>query len=151
VPTDRGLDDEALLASGCGWCNEQARAFVRLCQICGMPGRVIHLWGQNHTIAEFYADGRWALADGTYQFVVPGKDGKLLSVAQCHDGAEGQRAYAQAKYRRVQQMLAMSDAELGFTKADEAAKWRESMAPLSVEELAGRKVGFGAVNYPLPR
>jgi len=58
VPPDRNLDDEALLESGSGWCNKQARVFIRLCQVMGIPARMIHLFGQNHTIAEFYAEDR---------------------------------------------------------------------------------------------
>src|SRR6185369_9136064 len=84
VRADRNLDDEALLASGCGWCNEQTRVFVRLCQVAGIPARIVHLFGQNHTVAEFHADGRWALADATNIFVVPAREGteRLLSAAQ---------------------------------------------------------------------
>lgn len=150
VRADRNLDDEALLASGCGFCNEQARVFIRLCQVCGIPARMIHLWGQNHTVAEFYADGRWALADATNLFVAPGKDGKLLSAAQCHDGAAGQRLYAEAKQRRLREMAGLSDAQLGFTDPDRARQWREEAAKPIVDELATREVGFGVINYPLP-
>jgi len=91
VPPDRNLDDEALLESGSGWCNEQARVFIRLCQVMGIPARMIHLFGQNHTIAEFYAEDRWIMADTSYFFAVPGKDGTWLSAAACHDRGEGQR------------------------------------------------------------
>jgi len=34
---NRGLDDDGLLASRTCWCNEQARVFVRLCQVAGIP------------------------------------------------------------------------------------------------------------------
>jgi len=153
VKADRNLDDadEALLTTGCGWCNEQARVFVRLCQVSGIPARVIHLFGQGHTVAEFYADGRWAMADASNFFVAAGADGKLLSAAQCNDGGEGQRAYAQAKLRRIREMLAMSDQELGFTTTEQARKWRESNAKFSVDELEALEIGFGVINYPLPR
>jgi len=152
VRADRNLDDAdgALLATGCGWCNEQARVFIRLCQVSGIPARLIHLFGQNHTVAEFHADGRWALADASNFFVAPGTDGLLLSVAQCHDGGAGQRAYAVAKHRRIQEMLAMSDEELGFANPAQVRKWRDENAGFSVEELAAREVGFGVINYPLP-
>lgn len=146
---DRNLDDEALLASGCGWCNEQARVFARLCQVSGIPARIIHLFGQNHTIAEFYADGRWALADASNMFVVRGPDGKLLSVADCHDGAAGQHAYAVTKAARMAELLKMSDQELGMT-ADTAKKYREKPS-LSIDELSTRKIAFGVMNYPLPK
>lgn len=154
---DRGLDDEPLLASGSGWCNEQARVFIRLCQVSGIPARMVHLFGQNHTVAEFFADGRWALADTSNFFVVPdpaaanGSGLRLLSAAQSHDRGPGQRAYAEARQRRGREMLAMTDAELGFTTSAQATKWREAEARLSVDELAQREIGFGVMNVPLPR
>ena len=155
---DRNLEDEPLLASGSGWCNEQARVFIRLCQVSGIPARMVHLFGQNHTVAEFHADGRWALADTSNFFVVPNPAAgtnstgpRLLSAAQCHDRGPGQRAYAEARQRRGQEMLALSDAELGFTTAAPAVKWRAAESKLSVDELAKREVGFGVINVPLPR
>lgn len=150
VPPDRNLDDEALLATGCGWCNEQARVFIRLCQVCGIQARMIHLFGENHTVSEFFADGRWALADSSNFFVAAGPDGHLLSAAQCHDRGEGQRSYAEAKQRRMLELAAMSDAELGFKDSAAAARWREQTLKPFVEELAVREIGFGVINYPLP-
>ena len=151
VPANRGLEDEALLATGSGFCNEQARVLIRLCQVCGIPARMIHLFGQGHTVAEFCADGQWALADASNFFVVPGADGGLLSAAQCHDGAEGQRRYAETKCRRMRELLTMSDEELGYTNPATATRWRESTLKLSADELAVRDIGFGVINYPLPR
>ena len=155
---DRNLEDEPLLASGSGWCNEQARVFIRLCQVSGIPARMVHLFGQNHTVAEFHAEGRWAVADTSNFFVVPDPASggnvtelRLLSAAQCHDRGPGQRAYATARQRRGKEMLAMSDAELGFKNPAQAAKWRAAEAKFSVEELAQREVGFGVINGPLPR
>jgi len=156
VGPSRNLDDEALLASGCGWCNEQARVFIRLCQVAGIPARMIHLFGQNHTVAEFYADGHWALADATNFFVVPATntrvaDDKLLSVAECHDGSVGQQTYAEAKRRRMNELIKMSDAELGFKTPGQARRWRAAEEAWTVDELARRTIGFGVVNYPLPK
>jgi hypothetical protein len=47
VDGNRNLDDEALLASGCGWRNEQARVFIRLCQVNGIPARMLHPGGDS--------------------------------------------------------------------------------------------------------
>lgn len=151
VPTDRNLLDEALLASGSGWCNEQSRVFIRLCQVSGLQGRNVHLFGQNHSTAEFYADGRWVWADATYWFIARAADGRPLSAAECHDGGAGQRAYAKAKVARMQELMRLSDAELGFAKAQDAAQWREQTARMTVDEIATRRIGFGVVNYPLPK
>ena len=147
---DRNLDDEALLASRCGWCNEQARVFIRLCQVSGLQGRLIHLYGQNHTIAEFYADGAWALADASSLFVAAGPDGRLLSAAACHDGAANQRCYAEAKVRRMREMCGWSREALGFADDDAAQRWRDNAARLEVDELATREIHFGVMNTPLP-
>lgn len=151
VKANRGLDDEALLATGCGFCNEQARVFIRLCQVAGIPARMIHLFGQGHTVAEFYADGHWALADASNFFVVPGKEGRLLSAAQCHDRGEGQRLYAEAKQRRMQELVRLSDQDVARGDAVQAAKWRSQNEKPFAEELAVREVGFGVINYPLPK
>lgn len=148
---DRNLEDEALLASGSGWCNEQARVFIRLCQVLGIQARMIHLFGQSHTIAEFYADGRWVMADASNFFVAPGRDGFLLSAVQCHDRGEGQRAYAEAKQKRIGELLKMTDAELGFKDPAAAAKFRGRNAGDIVAALAVSDVGFGVMNVPLPK
>ena len=158
VRADRNLEDEPLLASGSGWCNEQARVFIRLCQVIGVPARMVHLFGQNHTVAEFYADGRWALADTSNFFVVPAParvaetaESVLLSAAQCHDRGPGQRAYAEARHRRGRALLAQTDEALGFKSPAAAVKWREAEARVSVGEVAVREIGFGVMNVPLPR
>lgn len=149
---DRNLDDEALIKSGCAWCNEQARVFIRLCQVSGIPARMVHLFGQNHTVAEFYADGRWVMADASNFFVAAGTDGKLLSAAQCHDQGAGQRAYAEAKKRRMLELPAMSDGELGFGDPQKAEAFRKQARSFDAIALASRKdLAFGIINYPLPR
>jgi hypothetical protein len=48
-------------------------------------------------------------------------------------------------------MANLSDEELGFKDAAAAAKWREGVRKPFAEELATRDVGFGVVNYPLPK
>lgn len=150
IPTNRNLMDEALLASGGGWCNEQARVFVRLCQVAGLQGRIVHLFGQNHTIAEFYADGRWVLADTSYLFVVRDKQGNLLSAADCHDGGPGQRAYSSAKQRRLQQLAGMSATRLNATSAWLKHFRRECRAFEAGALAKDRMIRFGVINYPLP-
>ena len=151
VTGTRNLDDEALLQSGCGWCNEQGRVFIRLCQLNGMPARLIHLFGQHHTTAEFCADGKWAFSDVTFGFVARGKDGKLLSVAESHDQGEGQRYYAQAKAKRMRELAAWTDEQMHMTPA-RAAAFRDNALSFDPDEFSARKdLAFGVMNYPLPR
>jgi transglutaminase-like putative cysteine protease len=38
---DRNMTEEQILRSGYGWCNEQARLFSALTQICGIPSRLV--------------------------------------------------------------------------------------------------------------
>lgn len=151
VPPNRNLMDEELLATGSGWCNEQARVLVRLCQVAGMQGRIIHLFGQSHTVAEIFADGRWVFVDATNIFVARGSDGQLLSASAVHDGGEGQRAYAEAKKQRLMQMHDMPAAELGVTSEEEMAKHQASWQAFDVEKIASSdELSFGVINYPLP-
>lgn len=150
VATGRNLDDEQLFASGCGWCNEQARVFITLCHILGLPARLVHLFYADnvtgHTVAEFHADGRWAMADVSYGVVFPGRDGKLLSAAACH--MQENRPFVESAYRtRYQQVAAMSDADLGGPgkaaafRATADTAWRE---PANLD-------WFAVVNHSTPR
>ena len=154
VSGGRGLDDEALLASGQGYCNEQARVFIRLCQINGIPARIVHLFYSDketgHTIAEFHADGRWAMADATYFCVFPDEDGALLSAADCHDGGEGQRLAGEAYIRRLQDILPLSDEELNLPPHRDVAAWREEFGRKTAADFSAQLWRFAVINYPLP-
>ncbi len=154
VASDRNLDDESLLRSRQGWCNEQARVFVRLCQVSGIPARIVQLFYADgktgHCIAECHADGRWAMADATYLCVFPDAEGRLLSAAQCHDKGEGQKRCGMAYYKRYQEILGLSDAEINAGDAEATAKWRAAFAAHTAKELSARLYCFGVINYPLP-
>ena len=150
VRPDRNLMDEALLASGGGWCNEQARVFIRLCQVAGLQGRMVHLFGQSHTISEFYADGRWVQADTSYLFVSRDEKGNLLSAAACHDRGAGQLAYARAKAQRLQQLAKMSARQLNIDPKDLKAE-RQELRAFDANALAKRTdLALGFINDPLP-
>lgn len=148
VRRDRNLDDEALFASGAGWCNEQSRIFVRMCQINGIPARLVQLFYSDtltgHCVAEFYADGRWSMADATWFCVIPGPHGELLSAAQCHDRAEGQKYCGRAYHECFQEINKWAD-KVNLEAANRSADWN-----LSSEELAEKMNCFGIINYPLP-
>ena len=154
VSANRNLDDEALLASGSGWCNEQARIFVRLCQVSGIPARIIQLFYSDeksgHCIAEFYADGRWCMADATWFCVFPGEDGHLLSAAQCHDGGKNQEWCGHAYEKRWAELLTLSDESVNFNTPEETRVWRESLRKEDARSLADKHYYFGIINYPLP-
>ena len=155
VPGDRNLDDETLLKRGLGWCNEQARVFIRLCQINGIPARICHTHYSDtttgHCIAECYVAGRWRMADASWFCVFPGPDEQLLSAAQCHDGGAGQQHCGLAYYRRMQELLKLSDADLNFASQQAAAEWRQSVAGQTADDFARKMHCFSLINYPLPR
>ncbi len=166
IPKDRGLDDQALLRSGRGWCNEQARVFVRLCQVAGIPARLILLFYSpppgGHVIAEFYADGRWSMADASFLCVFPDADGHLMSAAECH-GAGKMRA-GEAYFRRLQEMTTYSDERMVGAKfplqpdqaqrdryvAQRAESMRKQYRTQTPKALADQLWVFGVMNYPLP-
>jgi hypothetical protein len=150
VDTRRNLSDEMLYLSGCAWCNEQVRAFIAMCHILSIPARIIHLFYADtitgHTVAEFYADGRWAMADASYLVVFADRERRLMSAAQCH--LQQNRPLIDAAYRnRYQQIAARSDADLGGPesaatfRATVGTAWRE---PANLD-------WFAVINHYTPR
>ncbi len=164
---NRGLSDDGLLNSRTCWCNEQARMFVRLCQVSGIPARMIFLFYSNppsgHVIAEFYADGRWCMADASYLCVFPDADGRLMSAAECH-GA-GKLLAGEAYCRRLRELAAHSDewmvggrfpkqgdpAARGKQVAEYAAGLRKDYLSQTPKSQADQLWVFGVMNYPLPK
>lgn len=160
VRADRNCDDESLLKSGVGPCNEQTRAFIRLCQVCGIPARLIQLFysdtNSGHCIAEFYAEGGWRMADASWLCVFPDANGRLLSAEECHDRGEGQKHAGLAFFKRFQELLAFSPEELGLGDENVAANGETNLqywtriSGRSAEALAAELHCFGVMNYPLP-
>lgn len=152
---NRNLSDDELLASGVGWCNEQARVFIRLCQVSDIPARLVHLFYSTektgHCVAEFYADGQWSLADATWLCVFPDENGNLLSAAECHDSEAGLAILGRVYFQRWQELLALSDAELNRGSAEKNAEFRKKIAIETPESLAQLHYHFALINYPLPQ
>jgi hypothetical protein len=167
LPPDRGLDDEDLLESGYGWCNEQARVFVRLCQVSGIPARMVFLQFGNgnggvgtngHVIAEFYADGGWCMADASWFTVFPGFNGKLMSALQCHQPANSARV-GEAYIARWKELLTWTDDQLcgHVFKGDTPAQSQITDAGREERNVLKNKIEngykhfiFSVLNYPLP-
>jgi transglutaminase-like putative cysteine protease len=78
---DRNFTEEQLVDSCRGWCNEQTRVFVALCEVMEIPARLNFVFHVNevcgHTCAEVYLDGRWVFFDITFQVVVELPNGQL--------------------------------------------------------------------------
>lgn len=159
VRPDRNLDDESLLQSGVGGCNEQTRVFIRLCQVCGIPARLIQLFysdGTGHCIAEFHSGEGWHMADASWFCVFPDANGHLLSAAQCHDRGEGQRSAGKAYFDRFQELLALPKESLGLgnetmsSPEETNLQYWTRISARSAETLAAEFYVFGVINYPLP-
>lgn len=167
-PDNRGADDESLLASGKGWCNEQARVFVRLCHVAGIPARLIFLTYTpprgGHVVAEFHADGRWCMADASWFCVFPGQGGRLMSAEQCHLDREHRLMAARAYQKRFRALHDLSDerlvgkkyahlddpAEREATVREVAAEMRRKFFQRTLEDIADELWCFGVMPYPLP-
>ncbi len=155
IPGDRALTDEELLASGNAWCNEQSRVFVRLCQVAGIPARMIFLnYSErsaqesglpSHVISEFYAEGRWSLADPTFSVLFPHPDGHLMSAAECHDGGKGQTLAQQHYEKRLREINKSEDKDFGCDPVNN----RMSLQKL-IHVVFYQLDRFQVMNYPLP-
>jgi hypothetical protein len=172
VPNDRALDDRQLLATGCGYCNEQARLFVRLCQVAGVPARIVFLFyldetsettAGGHVVTEFATRDGWAMADTSYFVVFPDDEGALLNAADCHRPENRERVRA-AYAQRGSMLQELSDEALvgrrfahlpdGPERRRAVADYADSKRPPAdpgAAEWGGRDPGvFGVQNYPLP-
>jgi len=170
--SDRAMDDDALLASRKAWCNEQARVFVRMCQVAGVPARMLFLFydsGASHVLSEFYADGHWALADSSYICVFPDKDGRLMSADECINDPDKNLRAGEAYSRRLKEIGRLSDEELvgcqftdkpygkaqdekarGAVIKEAADQMRKRFFRKSSQQLADELWRFGVLPYPLP-
>lgn len=97
---DRGLSEEGLLASGRGYCNEQSRVFLALCQVLEIPSRLCFLYHANticgHVATEVWLEGRWAFFDVSFLVHARLPDGRL---AEGRELAGPYRELAHAVYR----------------------------------------------------
>jgi hypothetical protein len=66
--------EEWVILHGVGDCASHARVFVILCQIVGIPARIVQLQ-YNHTVAEAYLDGKWSYCDALYGKMLFHKEG----------------------------------------------------------------------------
>ncbi len=163
---DRNLDEDGLLASGTAWCNEQARVFTRLCQIAGIPARLIFLFYDDgksgHVVSEFYADERWSMADASRCCVLRGKDGRLMSAAECHADDSSKALADRAYLARIRAVFSMPDEVLAGrdVPGDPSDPRRGEALAARVAKLRadfdrptpyfGRLWAFGVMNNPMP-
>jgi hypothetical protein len=162
---DRNLDDEALVATGTGFCNEQARVYVRLCQVAGIPARMVFTWyeqGGGHVIAEFHDGKRWAMVESTYLCAFPDDDGRLLSAADSLDAAN-RPIVARAYQQCLRRILNLNDEGLvgGYfpDRGDPARQEKVAQRAGKVRATLEQQLATGLhsaitfvmlLNYPLP-
>lgn len=82
IPDDRGAVAEELMESGVGACNETARAMVALCQVAGLPSRVVFASAPRdaHVVCEVLVSGKWVLVDPSQEYIFRRKDGTPISI-----------------------------------------------------------------------
>ena len=72
LPKDRGLTEEAIIESGYGWCNEQARVLCGLTQVIGVPSRLVFAGNPDkkygHVETEVYLPEGWMLIDQSFGY-----------------------------------------------------------------------------------
>ncbi|MDD5705696.1 MAG: transglutaminase-like domain-containing protein [Kiritimatiellae bacterium] len=100
---DRALDEEGIVASGYGWCNEQARVFCVLTQVAGLASRLVFAGnpkaGYGHVIAEVLLPEGWLAADQSFGFLFLHGDRPVRAVDIYREPAC--RAFFSPRYRAV--------------------------------------------------
>jgi len=143
VPPDRSLTEEELIESGVGWCNEQTRVFIALCEVMEIPARLCFLFHENtrcsHTTAEAYVDGRWAWIDVSFEVTVELPDGRL---AEARELSGPQRDLAHQAYREPLR----SHYERMLPFVEDAPGWNRFDRP-SVERGGDLLAYIGICNY----
>lgn len=154
VSADRNLSEEGILASGRGWCNEQARVFVRLCQILGIPARLVHLFysslGGGHTVVEYLDPNGWCMADATYACDYRKQDGRPISAALCHGDAQCNARYGEILDQKVSTLLKVAQEVTDPHARKRLVRWMEIHGNTSPQFQASRLHTFAIINYPLP-
>jgi hypothetical protein len=80
-----GGTEEQILARGSGWCTDVARVACALCQVVGLPCRIVDLFDleqaySGHVIIEAYRAGTWGAADSSTGVVYRRPDGQPATV-----------------------------------------------------------------------
>lgn len=143
IPKDRGASEEDIITSGSGWCNEQSRVFMALCQTMNIPTRVCFLVHANsrcgHTASEVFLDGRWVFFDVTFRVTVELSTGEL---AEGRDLSGKYRHLAHQSYRpRLEDYYSCA---LPFVEQEPG--WRSSDRP-QVERGGDLLNAIGISNY----
>ena len=77
-----GGPEEELIKKGERYCERVARLMCGLCDIAGIPARVIFHLSGGHLTSEVYTDGKWRYIDPRFGLFYLDKDGNHMSVAE---------------------------------------------------------------------
>ncbi len=132
---NRNLSEEDLIASGYGWCNEQARLLCALTQIIGIPSRIVFAGarkGGGHVVVEVLTDKGWLLVDQSfgYPFINNGEIADAYNVwhnKKNHD-------YFKGVYKKI---YAKITKELGKAILDDEFSMSQMANPLDGFEILG--------------
>ena len=75
-----GGTEEELIAKGEDLCETLGRLFVALCEVVGIPARIVMHDVGGHITAEAYIDGAWAYLDPRFGIYFRKPDGRLASL-----------------------------------------------------------------------
>ena len=122
LPTDRNPSEEQLIRTGYGWCNEQARLFCLLTQVCGIPSRLVFASNQalnyGHCISEVLPGENWLAVDQSLGYCFVMNKSPVRASRLFHDPRA--RSYFTPIYKRLCRSLLEElgpDAEKDFAMA----------------------------------
>ncbi len=105
-----GGTEEEILERVTDWCVDLARAACALCQVAGLPSRLVFLANtkaaySGHQVIEVFRAGAWGAADPTTGVVYRRGDGRPASVAELQREPDLVRAHASPErvYTRSEQ------------------------------------------------
>ena len=106
-----GGTEEAVIRRGSDWCTEVARVGCVLCQIAGLPARMVYLFDtgraySGHAMTEVFRDGVWGAVCPHTDVIYRRPDGRPASVWELKKNAGLIEAHARAEgrtYTRVGQ------------------------------------------------
>jgi transglutaminase-like putative cysteine protease len=98
-----GGTEEEIISRGSDWCTDVARVACVLCQVVGVPARIVNLFDltsaySGHVVIEAYRGGTWCLVDPITAELHRNPDGSLASAwhlmtgprpADCEQGWSG--------------------------------------------------------------
>ena len=83
-----GGTEEELIKKGERYCERVSRLMCGLCDIAGIPARVIFHVSGGHLTTEVFVDGAWGYIDPRFGLFYINENGRLLSVIEIADNPE---------------------------------------------------------------